>query len=334
MSNRRDFLKSLTGVTVGLAVTRNVHANEKQKDKIGEILPQRNLGKTGRQVTMLGVGGYHIGWTTERDAHEVIEAALEGGVRFFDTAESYQKGTSELRYGKYLVPKFRKNVFIMTKSTARTAKQMQQHLEGSLKRLKVDSIDLYQIHSLQNPEDAENRVNNGILDVLIKAKQQGKVKHVGLTGHQNPYALLKMMELAKDTDLLETVQMPVNLLDQSYFSFTKNVMPVALEQEMGILAMKTLADGRFFAKKEQANWTSADPVIPNYVTIKEAQHFAWSLPISVLITGAENATFLREKIELAKSFVKIPQEKREELVEKVREIALSKKVEYFKKEPV
>ena len=334
MANRRDFLKSLLGATAGLAVAGQLGAKNKPTDKIGGLLPLRKLGNTGKEVTMLGVGGYHVGWTTERDAQELIEAGLEGGIRFFDTAESYQNGTSETRYGKYLPQAYREQLFIMTKSTAKTANQMQAHLEASLKRLKTGYIDLYQVHALQDPEDVENRINNGILDVLAKAKQEGKIKHIGFTGHQNPYAHLKMLELTKGSGLFEVLQMPINLLDQSYFSFTKNVMPEAISRNMGVLAMKTLADGRFFAKKEKANWTSDDPVIPNYVSIKEALYFAWSLPIGVLITGAENATLLREKIELARNFSEMPAHKRMELVSKVKEIALNRNIEYFKKKAI
>ena len=125
--------------------------------------------------------------------------------------------------------------------------------------------------------------------------------------------------------------MPVNVLDQAYFSFTQNIIPKALERNMGILAIKSLADGRFFAKKEQANWTTDDPIIPNYLSIKEAMYFVWSLPVTVLISGNENATFVREKIALARSFTKLTEEHKLSIIDKVRNIALTGKVEYFKK---
>ncbi|MCA1760361.1 MAG: hypothetical protein LC658_11385, partial [Bacteroidales bacterium] len=134
------------------------------------------------------------------------------------------------------------------------------------------------------------------------------------------------------SDLFDGVLMPVNVLDPSYFSFTENVMPKALDRNLGIMAMKSLADGRFFAKKEQANWTSDDPIIPNYLSIKEAMYFVWSLPVSVIIAGNENATFMREKIALARSFSKYSEEQRMALIEKVKDIALIGKVEYFKRQ--
>lgn len=331
MTDRRTFLKSLAGVTAGLSLSGAAFGGEQLTDRLGEVLPKRKLGRTGEYVTMLGTGGYHVGWTTERDAQEVVEAALEGGVRFFDTAESYSNGTSEERYGKFLTPKYRDLIFLMTKSTGRDAKTVQEHLEGSLRRLKVDQIDLFQVHSIRTPEDVDSRIENGVLEVLLKAKQQGKIKYLGFTGHQNPFAHTRMLERTKESDIFDTALMPVNVLDQSYFSFTKNVIPKVLDRNMGILAIKSLADGRFFAKKEKANWTSDDPLIPNYLSIKEAMHFVWSLPVTVLISGNENATYMREKVALARSFTKLTEDQRMALIDKVKDIALTGELEYFKK---
>ena len=330
MTNRRMFIKSLAGATAGLTLSAAVAADNKESDRLGEILPKRKLGRTNEYVTMLGCGGYHIGWTTERDAQEVIEAALEGGVRFFDTAESYGEGMSETRYGKYLTPKYRDLIFLMSKSTGPDAKTVQEHLDATLKRLKTDQLDLYQVHALASPEDVDSRIKEGVLEVLLKAKEVGKVKHLGFTGHQNPFAHARMLERTKESDIFDTVLMPVNVLDQTYFSFTKNVLPKALERNMGILSIKSLADGRFFARKEQANWTTQDPLIPNYLSIKEAMHFVWSLPVTVLISGNENATFMREKIAIARSFAKLSEDQKSSLINKVADIALAGKVEYYK----
>jgi uncharacterized protein len=332
MANRRNFLKALAGLTAGLSVGSVSHGANQSSDRLGEVLPKRRFGRTGEYVTMLGTGGYHVGWTTERDAQEVIESSLEGGVRFFDTAERYSKGVSEERYGKYLTPKYRDLIFLMTKTTGPDAKTVQEHLEGSLRRMKVDQIDLYQVHSVRTPQDVDDRIEKGVLDALLKAKAQGKIKYIGYTGHQNPFAHARMLERTAGNEIFDGVLMPVNVLDSSYFSFTENVMPVALNRNLGIMAMKTFADGRFFASKKEANWTSDDPIIPNYLSIKEAMHFVWSLPVAVLIAGNENATFMREKIALARSFVKISEEQRMALVEKVRNIALAGKVEYYKKQ--
>ena len=333
MADRRMFLKSLAGATAGLALAGSAKGAD-DRDRLGEVLPKRKLGRTNQYVTMLGTGGYHVGWTTERDAQEVIEAALEGGVRFFDTAESYADGTSETRYGKYLTPKYRDLIFLMSKSTGKDAKTVKEHLEGTLRRLKTDHLDLYQVHAISTPEDVDNRIQLGVLEVLLKAKEDGKIKYLGFTGHQNPFAHARMLERTKESDIFDTVLMPVNVLDQTYFSFTENIMPKALDRNMGILAIKSLADGRFFAKKEQAAWTTDDPIIPNYLSIKEAMHFVWSLPVSVLISGNENATFMREKIALARSFSKLTEGQKLSLIDKVKHIDLTGKVEYFKKKEV
>lgn len=332
MHGRRDFLKELAVLTGSLMLPLSNFAGSK-KDKWGEILPLRTLGKTGEKVTMLGLGGFHVGWTTEKDAQEVIEKAMEGGVRFFDTAESYDNGGSEIRYGKYLVPKYRDDIFIMSKSTATDGITAKKHLEGSLKRLKCDYINLWQVHSLQTPEDVDNRIKNEVLEYFVKAKAEGKVKHIGFTGHQNPFAHKQMLDKTAANDIFETVQMPINVIDSHFHSFIKNVLPFAIDKNLGILAMKTLSDGRFFKEKkvlDKIEWESDDPIIPNYISVKEALYFVWSLPVSVLITGAENKELLQEKIELSTSFTKLSENDRYELINKVFEKA-GNKIEYYKK---
>ena len=331
MADRRDFFKTLAGLTAGITMSGSAFGRNPDSDRLGEVLPKRKLGRTGEYVTMLGTGGFHVGWTTERDAQEVIEASLEGGVRFFDTAESYSAGLSEERYGKFLTPKFRDLVFLMTKSTGPDAKTVLEHLEGSLRRLKVDQIDLYQVHSIRTPQDVDSRIEKGVLEVLLKAKEQGKIKYLGFTGHQNPYAHTRMLEQTAGSDIFDALLMPVNVLDHSYYSFFDNVMQKALDRNIGVLAMKSLADGRFFATKEQAKWKSDDPLIPNYMSIKEAMYFVWSLPVAVLISGNENATYMREKVALARSFTKFTEEQKTALITKVSDIALTGKIEYYKK---
>ncbi len=335
MEKRREFLKKVTGLTAAIMIPggHTIMADSNSKDKWGYVLPKRLLGKTGKEVTMLGVGGYHIGWTTERNAQSVIEAALEGGIRFFDSAESYGPHTSEIRYGKYLTPKYRKEIFLMTKSTATDAKTMQDHLHASLDRLKTDYLDLWQIHAVSDPKDVDTRISNGVFDVVQKAKQDGIVKHVGFTGHQNPGAHLRVLEKTADNPFLETIQMPVNVVDANLDHFINAVLPVAIERNLGILAMKTMADGRFFANKMQRDelaWETDKPAIPDKLSIKDALYFVWSLPVSVLITGAENETFIKEKIALAKSFVQLTEEQRDSLISRVSDLASDGKVEYYK----
>jgi aryl-alcohol dehydrogenase-like predicted oxidoreductase len=248
MNERRDFLKKLALLTGSLMIPLPGFSSN-HKDKWGKILPLRSLGKTGEQVTMLGLGGFHVGWTTEKDAQEVVEKAIEGGIRFFDTAESYDNGGSEIRYGKYLVPKYRDEVFIMSKSTAEDGVTAKKHLEGTLSRLKCDYLDLWQVHSLKTPQDVDDRIENEVLEVFHEAKAEGKVKHLGFTGHQNPFAHKHMFVQTLTNDIFETVQMPINVIDSHFHSFIENVLPLALERNFGVLAMKTLSDGRFSKKK-------------------------------------------------------------------------------------
>lgn len=331
---RRDFLTTLTAASSATLLTGCSRRDETEpSDTLGRTLPTRVLGRTGETVTLLGIGGFHVGWTTEKDAEAVIEAAIEGGVRFFDTAESYQKGESERRYGKFLVPKYRDEIFLMTKSTARDAKTAREHLEGSLSRMKTDVIDLWQIHSLMSPEDVDGRLDNGVLDVFLEAQASGLVRHIGFTGHANPEAHLRMLERTADTNPFATCQMPVNVIDLSYHSFTNQVLPVLQKRNIALLAMKTLADGRFFAQKkrlDRVQWTTEDPAIPSRLSVRDALYFAWSVPISVLITGAENASLVREKVDLARAYEGMNETIRAELVAAAADLA-DGKVEYYKK---
>lgn len=329
-------MTSLAVGASGAAMSGSVSNGETapQRDALGERLPTRRLGRSEEQVTMLGIGGYHVGWTSERDAQEIIEAALEGGIRFFDTAEGYQDGESERRYGKFLTPKYRERVFLMTKTHAFDAAGAREDLEGSLRRMKTDTIDLWQLHSLRSPEDTDGRLEEGVLEVAREAKASGKVRHIGFTGHSNPEAHLRMLEKTRGSNVFTACQMPVNVVDPSYHSFIEQVIPELQQQDIGLLAMKTLADGRFFGMKTMPSrgsiWQSEDPVVPNRISIRDALHFAWSLPVSVLITGAENASLVREKVDMAKTFEGMSEERRLELVNRVADLA-DGTVEYFKR---
>lgn len=326
----------MAGITAGmmLPVGWGCSNSVSGSDKLGDLLPMRKLGNTGERVSMLGVGGYHIGWTTERDAQEVIETAIEGGIRFFDTAHSYGPGTSEERYGKYLVPKYRDQVFIMTKSTAPDGETLRQEFDLSLKRLNTDYVDLLQLHAFQSPGDVDERISQGVMDAIYAIQESGKARYIGFTGHQSPYAHLRMMERFSEFPGFVTLQMPISPVDfASEHSFVRQVLPLALEHELGLLAMKTLAAGRFFGKTviaDELRWETKTPVVPGYVSLKEALYFSWSLPVSVLITGAENKTLLQEKIELARDFTKLSEDERDQIFEKVSPAPDMDQVEYYK----
>ncbi|MEL6495525.1 MAG: aldo/keto reductase [Cyanobacteria bacterium J06623_7] len=335
MESRRSILKWLAGLTTGVLLAERTHAQDNKaqgsdrltsgRDRLGKLLPQRILGRTQEAVTMLGVGGWHLGAMSERDAQVTIEIALQSGVRFFDTAESYQSGGSETRMGKLLIPQYRDIIYLMTKSTAKNADEARNHLEGSLRRLNTDYLDLWQVHSLTNPQDTERRTTEGVLEVMAEAKASGKVRHVGFTGHYQPAALLKALE----SDIFDACQMPVNLADPSYSSFIEGVMPKLIERNIGIIAMKSLANGGFFGGSAHGKHGDGAKIVPNRVSIAEAINFTWSLPISVLVTGADNPAQMQEKIDLASSFMTVDELQRQALIDRVADLA-GKEVEFYK----
>jgi predicted aldo/keto reductase-like oxidoreductase len=333
---RRNFILKLTGLTAGILLPGGILQGQPlvNRDRLGDLLPLRKLGKTGKNVTMLGLGGYHIGWTIEKDAQETIEAALEGGIRFFDTAEGYGPNISEEKYGRFLTPKYRDIIFLMTKTLAKNAKTAREHLDASLKRLKTDYLDLWQAHAISSKEDADSRINNGVFEVMQEAKASGKVRHIGFTGHTNADAHAYLLEKLQPEGSLETVQMPVNPVDAAHpVSFVKQVIPAAFDQGLGIIAMKTLGGGQFFAMKaelEKKIWETEDPVVPGRIRLSDALNFAWSLPISVLVTGASTSKMVKEKIKLAKKHMAINDDEREELIARVVDLSLKEKVEYYR----
>lgn len=298
------------------------------KDRVGELLPQRAFGSTGEYVTMLGLGGAHIARMDEKEAQKTIEAALEGGVRFFDNAESYGSGRGEERYGQFLTPQYRDIAYIMSKSTGRDAKTVQRHLEGTLRRMKTDYLDLWLIHSVSSPNDVDNRISNGVLDFVMKAQASGKVRHIGFSGHADFNAHLRMLE---STDVLQACQMPVNAFDPTYKSFINNVMPKLVERKMASLAMKTLANGGFFGGTTHFNHGDNPRIVPDTLRVEEAVHFSWSLPISVLITGADDSDMIKEKIGYARSFIAYNEAQRQQLIQKVADGGYDGRlVEYYK----
>ncbi|MEN9872037.1 MAG: hypothetical protein RLZZ171_3029 [Cyanobacteriota bacterium] len=332
---RRSLLKWLGGLTTGLILTSQTNAQGQQKsdlpkrtltDRWGKLLPLRTLGQTGEAVTMLGVGGSHLGGLSERDAQETIEIALQGGVRFFDTARMYQSGGSETMMGKLLTPKYRDDIYLMSKTTAQNAEDARRDLEDSLRALNTDYLDLWQVHSVNSPDDVSDRINNGVWSVMVEAKASGKVRHIGFTGHTQPAAHLQVLA---ESDIFDTCQMPVNLADPSYSSFIKQVMPQLIERKIGVIAMKSLANGGFFGGSAHGQSWNNPKIVPNLVSIAEAVHFAWSMPISVLVTGFNNPQQMQEKVALANSFVAMNESQRQNLIDKVAELA-GRTVEFYK----
>ena len=329
MIDRRAFLKSLAGLTTGILLSSGVSEGQEVKpsaDRLGTLLPLRKLGRTDESVTMLGLGGWHIGEMDEKEAQKTLDVALKGGVRFFDSAQSYQNGGSETRLGKLLIPKYRDDIFLMTKTTARDAKTARKHLEGSLKRLNTDQVDLWQVHAIRNPEDVNERIENGVFDVMTEAKESGKARYIGFTGHTSPSAHQRVLD---KSDIFDACQLPVNIADVSYESFIEGIIPSLVERKIGVIGMKSLANGGFFGGTRHGKHGPEPRVVPNRVSIEEAIRFVWAFPISTLVTGPDNAEQLQEKIDIAKNFSGMQQKEREELIEKVADMA-GTTVEFYK----
>ncbi|MEW6753713.1 MAG: aldo/keto reductase [Candidatus Latescibacterota bacterium] len=322
--DRRAALRRMATLAAGLVAPAAVRGQSAASDHLGPVLSGRALGSTGEMVTLLGLGGWHLAEKMDRrEAEAVVETAIAGGVRFFDTAESYGDGESERRYGEFLVPRYRDHVFLMTKTTARDAATARQHLEGSLRRLRTDHVDLWQMHSVQDPSDVDQRLAGGVLDAMLEMREAGKTRHIGFTGHARTAAHRRVLERTRD---FATCQLPLNVADPAYDSFVAGVLPELVERRMGVLAMKTLANGRFFRAGLPEG---AQALVPGHVSVAQALHFVWSLPVSVLISGPDNRQQMQEKIELARAFAQLSAQERQLLIDRAADFG-GPEVEYYK----
>ncbi|NND06557.1 MAG: aldo/keto reductase, partial [Saprospiraceae bacterium] len=267
----------------------------------------------GTKVTAFCLGGYHLGITEKpKEAEQMVERAMELGVRFYDNARRYHDGRSEEYMGRFLTPKYRDQIFLMSKAPAKTGKGVAQQLDESLKALKTDYLDLWQIHTLTTPEDVDNRLRDGVLDVFLEAKEKGKAKYIGFTGHQSPkthlYFLSKLEEMGLE---LDTCQMPLNVCDPSFESFQLHVLPALLEKKYGVIAMKTMAGGSMMGNRidtTPANIETDD--IPDMVddtelTFANLHQYVYSLPISSLCSGCSNTRELEENVQVLQNLRKL-----------------------------
>lgn len=312
MENRREFIKKI-GTVAALSLIADWASAIPVSDKWGEILPQRQLTRDGQKVTAFCLGGYHLGVINNpTDAERMVERSMELGVRFFDNGRKYMNGRSEEYMGKFLTPKYRDQIFLMTKAPGKTGTEVRQMLDESLKALKTDHIDLWQIHALGTPEDVDNRLKAGVLDAFLEAKQKGKTRYIGFTGHQNPkthlYFLKKLDELGIE---LDTCQMPLNVCDPSFESFQHQVLPVLLEKKYGILAMKTMAGGSMMGKridttpKEIKTEDIPDVVAKTKITYANLHQYVYSLPVSALISGCLNTDELEANVKVLRGMKKL-----------------------------
>ncbi|MGF1587525.1 MAG: aldo/keto reductase [Bacteroidales bacterium] len=292
MKNRRKFIKDTATLAVFSLISDWASAIS-ATDKLGEILPQRQLTRDGQKVTAFCLGGYHLGFIDNpADAERMVERSIELGVRFYDNARRYVNGRAEEYMGKFLTPKYRDQIFLMTKAPGRTGDEVRQMLDESLTALKTDYVDLWQIHNLTTPEEVDRRLEAGVFDAFLEAKQNGKARYIGFTGHQNPvtflYFLKKLDELGVEMD---TCQMPLNVCDPSFESFQQLVLPVLLEKEYGIIAMKTMAGGSMMGKRIDTTPRNIETKdIPDVVgktqlTYANLHQYVYSLPVSSLCSG-------------------------------------------------
>ncbi|MDB4954664.1 MAG: oxidoreductase [Myxococcales bacterium] len=264
-------------------------------DLRGEV-PYRKLGRTGEKVSIVGIGGFHIGkpYLDEAEAIRIVRTALDNGINFLDNSWDYNEGNSELRVGKALQDGYRERAFLMTKIDGRDRETAMQQIDESLSRLRTDHVDLLQLHEIIHTDDPDRIFEGGgALEAVLEAKRAGKTRFIGFTGHKSPAIHLKMLETAsRHTFRFDTVQMPLNVMDAHYDSFEKRVLPVLVEHEIGVLGMKAMGDHIILES--------------GVVTPIECLHYAMNLPTSVVITGCDSMPILEQALTAARTFRPLP----------------------------
>lgn len=280
----------------------------------------RVLGHTGEKVSAIGLGGWHLGLkhVNEPLAFRIVRAAIDQGITFLDNCWDYNDGASEIRMGKALRDGYRDKVFLMTKIDGRSQKEATRQLDESLRRMRVDCIDLVQHHEILRYEDPHRIFDeHGANAALVVAQKAGKLRYIGFTGHKDPRIHLYMLEVARERGFkFATVQMPLNVMDAHYRSFEKLVLPELVKNRIGVLAMKTMANGIILKSKT--------------VTAVECLQYALSLPTSVVITGIDSMPILDQAIETTRNFKPHTPAKRKALLDKTKRAAANGEFEPFK----
>ncbi len=280
-------------------------------------LPVRTLGRTGERVSILCLGGGHLGRpTVEHDlAVRIVQRAVDEGFTFCDNAWEYFDGRSENRMGEALAAGGRRDkVLLMSKVCARDREGAMQHLEESLRRLRTDRIDLWQFHEINYDNDPEwIFAPGGAIEAVDAARRQGKVRYIGFTAHKSPHIATKMLEQDFDWD---TVQIPVNVMDAHFRSFGREVLPILIERNIGVMAMKTLGGGKIAT---QGGVSPAD-----------AMRYALTLPVSTVVTGVDRMDVLEQNLEIARAFTPMSDDERNALLDRTRAIAGDGRCELFK----
>lgn len=283
-------------------------------------MPYRTLGRTGEKVSALGLGGFHIGLPvmTDDEAIRIIRTAIDRGMNFMDNSWDYQGGQSENRMGKALRDGYRQKVFLMTKVDGRTKQAAAKQIDESLKRLQTDHVDLLQHHEIIRYEDP-NRIfgSGGAMEALLEAKEAGKLRYIGFTGHKDPHIHLYMLHLAEKHEFqFDTVQMPLNPMDAHYRSFEQMVLPELVKQNIGVLGMKSMGDGVLLKSG------AVKPI--------ECLHYAMTLPTSVVITGIDSPRILDQAFEAARTFQPMTPKEISALLARTKNAADDGQFELFK----
>jgi predicted aldo/keto reductase-like oxidoreductase len=315
LMERRQFIQGIAAAGVLGGV--NTQANQAMTTKQG--IPYRKLGRTGEQVSVIGLGGFHIGMNmSESDAILLVRTAVDRGINFMDNSWDYNNGESEIRMGKALRDGYRQKVFLMTKLDGRTKEAAAKQLDESLRRLQTDHVDLIQHHEVIRFDDPDRIfAEGGAHEAVLEAKKAGKVRYIGFTGHKDPHVHLYMLEVAaKHGFVFDTVQMPLNVMDAHFRSFGHLVLPELMKQDIGVLGMKSMGDG----------------IILKSGVVKpiECLHYAMNLPTSVVITGIDKMQILDQAIEAAKSFKPMRATAVEALLAKTKQSAADGQFELFK----
>ena len=294
--NRRQFAKS-AGATVGVAaaqqmLNRVLFAQGAQAGAHAGGMIYRTLGRTGERVSAIGMGGYHLGQSklSDEQAVQLLRQAVDRGITFMDNCWDYNDGLSEVRMGKALAGGYRNKVFLMTKIDGRTKAAAAQQIDESLKRLQTDHVDLMQFHEVIRLEDPDRIfAEGGAMEAMLAARQAGKVRFIGFTGHKDPYVHLRMLDEARQHNFhFDTVQMPLNVMDAHFRSFTHEVLPVLVKEGIAPLGMKCFGDHFIL----QSN--TVQPI--------ESLHYCLNLPIAVQITGIDSTQILDQALEAARTF--------------------------------
>jgi aryl-alcohol dehydrogenase-like predicted oxidoreductase len=282
-----------------------------------DSIPQRPFGRTGAHVSALGVGGHHLGdFKTVEEAIRLVHEAVDAGITFFDNCWEYWNGRAEDWLGRGLKGR-RDKVFLMTKvcTPGRGKDVAMRQLEDSLKRLQTDHLDLWQVHECVYDNDPERHfAKGGVIEALGAAKQAGKVRYVGFTGHKHPAIHLKMLSYNYPFD---SVQMPLNPFDATYRSFATNVLPEVNKRGMAGLGMKSLGG-------------NGQPVTQGVVTVEEALRYAMSLPVATTISGIDSLAVLRQNLGVARGFKPMTAEEMEVLSRRCARAAGDGHLELYK----